>query len=173
MNASESSFSETNQKRRLKLCGNCARISFGLNKEEKEFLMETIKFYGLAAMRNWLKLSVVKGPHGEVNLEKMRVVQTILKHRRFCIAAAVEVFCVDTQCFLWQSESPACTLPQENHSIRQRVFRELQQNPGLTPKMLCGALGLAWPKYQNYVKSLCTEYQRLLRNKYAISQTGL
>lgn len=45
-------------------------------------------------------------------------------------------------------------------SIRQQVFRELKKNSSLTPKTLCTILQLPWPQYQNYVKSLRSEWQR-------------
>lgn len=180
MNAKASSFSETNPKAKHKQCGNCRKIRFGLNKKETEFLNEKLQWtFNLETVRNWLKLGIIKGPHGEVNTEKMRVVKIILEHKRFCAAAAADVFYIDTPCFLWQPE-PTCTLsPQEINCIRQRVFRELQKNPSLyvpyrarnissqrfSPKMLCEALGLAWPQYRGCVSQACTDYKRLLRNK--------
>jgi hypothetical protein len=178
MNAKDSSFSKTNRKERLKLCGNCAHVSFGLNKQEVEFLNEKLRWgYSIQTMRDWVKKKNIKMPgSGAPDLEKKRVVEIIFKHKTFCAAANASVHCVDEPCFLWLPE-PTCTLsPQNNHSIRQRVFQELQKNPSLGPKSLCETLGLARHN-QNYIKALCTEYKRLLRNKGYLgrlkrSQTG-
>lgn len=180
MNASDSSFSETNPKAKHKLCGNCGRVSFGLNKEEAEFLVEAIKFYGLPTMRNWLKkkgtIKMVGGSKAP-DPEKMRVLQLLKNHFKICPVENVEVTPIDEHCFAW---IPQEALPlEDNHIIRQRVFRELQKNPSLylpyrasnirsqrfSPKILCEALGLAWPKYKGCVSQACTDYKRLLRNK--------
>jgi len=102
MNASRSSFSETNREKQLKLCGNCARVSFNLNREETEFLTEVIRRYNAGIFREWLKMKVVKLPgSGQVDPEKAQVISLINSHRVRCSAAKVHVNVVDEHCFLW------------------------------------------------------------------------
>jgi hypothetical protein len=103
MSASDRPFSETSPRRQRKFCGNCARVSFGLNKEEADFLNEQLRWnYALETVRKWLEKGSVKLPgSGGPDPQKMRAIGIISNHKKFCRAAAVDVFCIDTPCFLW------------------------------------------------------------------------
>jgi hypothetical protein len=103
MDASGSFFSETNREKQLKLCGNCARVSFGLNREEAEFLTKAIRRYNAGIFREWLKMKVVKlpGRRGLVDPEKAQVISLINSHQVHCSTAKVRVNVVDKPCFLW------------------------------------------------------------------------
>jgi hypothetical protein len=103
MNASRSFFSETNREKQLKICGSCTRVSFGLNREEAEFLTEAIRRYNAGIFREWLKMKVVKlpGRRGQVDPEKAWIISLINSHRVRCSAAKVHVNVVDEHCFLW------------------------------------------------------------------------
>jgi hypothetical protein len=125
MNASRSSFSETNREKQLKLCGNCARVSFNLNREETEFLTEVIRRYNAGIFREWLKMKVVKlpGRWGQVDPEKAQVITLIISHRVRCSAAKVHVNVVDEHCFLWLPKT-------ENEPIAEvQTESSLQQGP--------------------------------------------
>jgi hypothetical protein len=103
MNASGSSFSETNRKKQLKICGSCRHVSFGLNREDAEFLTETIRRHNTGIFRKWLKMKVVKlpGRRGLVDPEKAQVISLINSHQVHCSTAKVHVNVVDKPCFLW------------------------------------------------------------------------
>jgi hypothetical protein len=88
MVSSGSSFPEIQGKKQLKLCGNCDSASFGLNREEVEFLNRTPRWgYPLKTMRHWLTKKNMKMPGGFPNLDKKRVVEIVLKHRFWLILA--------------------------------------------------------------------------------------
>jgi len=101
MNASGSSFPETNRKKQLRICGNCARVSFGLNGEEAEFLKETVQYHGAQRMCRWIQRGYVKGSRGGFDPEKMRAIAIIVKHKANCKVAAAQVLLIEKHCFLW------------------------------------------------------------------------
>jgi len=98
-----SSFSEKSTGKQLKTCWTCARVSFALNKEEAEFPKEIIaRQYHLQIVRRWLKAKIVKGPGRKgIDVEKMRAIGLIQKHRVRCLAAQAYVHIIDEACFLW------------------------------------------------------------------------
>ena len=53
----------------------------------------------------------------------------------------------------------------EDGSIKSAVFRLLDKNPLLTAKPLCKLLGLPWPRYQNYVNKLRSQWRTLPKNE--------
>jgi hypothetical protein len=102
VNASGSSFPETDRRKRLKLCGNCDRVSFGLNREEVRLLDETLRWgYTIRTVQKWLAKKNMKMPGGFPDLDKKRVVEIVLSHRGFCPAAKILVYLIDQCCFLW------------------------------------------------------------------------
>jgi len=114
MNVSDSFFSETNSKAKHKLCGNCGRVSFGLNKAETEFLNEKLRWckvwrgrrsvgISLETMRRWLRRKNHKMPGSRSHLDvgKNRVVEIVLAHKIYCPAAKAHVICLEEGCFLW------------------------------------------------------------------------
>ena len=53
----------------------------------------------------------------------------------------------------------------EDGAIKSAVFRLLEKNPLLTAKPLCRLLGLPWPRYQNYVNKLRSQWRTLPKNE--------
>ena len=92
-----SSFLETDRKKQLKLCGNCDRVSFGLNREEVSFLDETLRWgYTMRTVQKWLSGKNMKMPgSGAKDPQKARAAETILSHRVFCPAAKISVYFID------------------------------------------------------------------------------
>ena len=100
--SASSSFSQKPSGKQLKICCTCARVSFSLNREEAKFLTEIIQRCDLQVIRGWLKAKIVKGPGRRgLDVEKMRAIGLIQKHRVRCLAAQAYVHIIDEACFLW------------------------------------------------------------------------
>lgn len=92
-------------KKQLKLCGNCDRVCFGLNREEVEFLNGVSRWgYTTKTVQKWLAKKNMKMPGGFPDLDKKRVVEIVLKHQIYCHVAKASVYCVDEHCFAWRPE---------------------------------------------------------------------
>jgi len=102
MNSSKDAISST-QAISLKICGTCARVSFGLTEEESKFLSQMMSRYGLGTVVNWLKMGEVKlcGPPQRLDPQKMRVISIINNQAIRCPATNETVKLVDVHCFLW------------------------------------------------------------------------
>jgi hypothetical protein len=125
MNAISGSFSETHHVKQFKICGSCRHVSFGLNKEEAEFLTEAIRRYNAGIFRKWLKMKVVKlpGRRGQVDPEKAWIISLINSHRVHCSRAKVDINLVGKPCFLWLPKT-------ENEPIAElHTKSSLQQEP--------------------------------------------
>jgi len=46
----------------VKVCGNCRRVSFGLNREEAEFVKETVQYQGAERVLRWIKAGSLGSP---------------------------------------------------------------------------------------------------------------
>ena len=53
---------KTGKSETVKVCGNCRRVSFGLNREEAEFLKETVQYHGTERVLRWIKTGSVRFP---------------------------------------------------------------------------------------------------------------
>lgn len=99
-------FPETSHCESLKICGTCARVSFGLTGEEIEFLKRMISRYGIKAARGWCQADIVRAcGGGGLDSEKTEALRILRRHRIRCWATSVtgvDVSFVDECCFLWQ-----------------------------------------------------------------------
>jgi hypothetical protein len=86
-----------------KQCGNCARVSFGLNREETELLKIMVQHYGIQCVLRWLKAGSVRlaGGSGRLDLEKMAALSIIRKHQTYCNTANSRVLWIEESCFQW------------------------------------------------------------------------
>ena len=89
---------KTGKSETVKVCGNCRCVSFGLNREEAEFLKETVQYHGAERVLRWIKAGFVKVPRGDcLGSEKVRAVDIILKHEANCKVAAAKVLLMEKQ----------------------------------------------------------------------------
>lgn len=94
-------FEKTSHCESLKVCGNCSRISFNLNREETTFLEELLDRYGAKTMRRWaLKGSVLAPSGARLDPDKTRGARLLRCHEAYCRTAEVNVSFVDVSCAL-------------------------------------------------------------------------
>jgi hypothetical protein len=99
----KSGFDEKGKSASLKVCGNCARVSFDLDKNAANFLVEMVKFHGVEALRCWARMGSVRalGSGDGLDLDRTRVAKLIRESATFCSATRVRVFWPDIACFAW------------------------------------------------------------------------
>jgi hypothetical protein len=94
-----------------KRCGNCARVSFGLNGEETELLKEMVLRYGIQCVLRWFKRGSVGTPGGYgLDYEKNKAVELIRRHQTHCNPADTKVLWIEPCCYAWRQASESQNL---------------------------------------------------------------
>jgi hypothetical protein len=90
---------------KIKVCGNCARVRFCLNREEQQCLNEliTLNNDNVRLMRRWAKVGhVMSAGNHHLDLEKTRAAQLIAKNAVYCRVAKEKVQLADLPCCRWK-----------------------------------------------------------------------